>query len=158
MPWNCGTCFPRLIRVPRRCSAHHSKAASGRGRSRSNSSLANRLGRRTTPIAGPFDLDGHHVVVDISAGIAIAPNDATELDELLKAADIALYEAKKGGRGTYCFYETEMNTRIHQRAKLEADLRSALANGEFELFYQPRVKLENNKISAFEALLRWHHP
>ena len=109
-------------------------------------------------IIEPFDLDGHHVVVDISAGIAIAPNDATELDELLKAADIALYEAKKGGRGTYCFYETEMNTRIHQRAKLEADLRSALANGEFELFYQPRVKLENNKISAFEVLLRWHHP
>jgi len=96
--------------------------------------------------------------VDISVGISIAPNDATELNELLKTADIALYEAKNTGRGTYCFYATEMNARMQTRGELERDLQGALANGEFELFYQPVVSLKDNKIKSFEALLRWHHP
>src|SRR5471032_571729 len=90
-------------------------------------------------IREPIDLNGHQVVVDTSIGISIAPDDGTELDELLKTADIALYEAKNTGRGTYCFYETDMNERMRIRAKLEYDLRGALANGEFELFYQPIV-------------------
>jgi diguanylate cyclase (GGDEF)-like protein len=109
-------------------------------------------------ILEPFDLDGHQVTVDISVGISIAPNDATNLDELMKTADMALYEAKNTGRGTYCFYEPEMNARIQARNQLEQDLQSALANGEFELFYQPIVSLEDNKVNSFEALLRWHHP
>jgi predicted signal transduction protein with EAL and GGDEF domain/DNA-binding CsgD family transcriptional regulator len=109
-------------------------------------------------IREPFDLDGHQVTVDISVGISIAPNDATELDELMKTADIALYEAKNTGRGTYCFYGPEMNARIQARGKLEQDLQSAVANGEFELFYQPIVNLDDDKITSFEALLRWNHP
>jgi len=109
-------------------------------------------------IREPFDVDGHQITVDISIGISMAPNDATELDELMKTADIALYEAKNAGRGTYRFYEPEMNAHMQARGQLEQDLRSALANGEFELFYQPIVSLEDNKISSFEALLRWHHP
>jgi diguanylate cyclase (GGDEF)-like protein len=106
----------------------------------------------------PFDLDGNRVVVDISIGISIAPDDATKFDELLKTADIALYEAKATGRGTYCFFEPKMNARLQVRAELEQDMQSALANGEFELFYQPIASLDGNKIASFEALLRWHHP
>ncbi len=109
-------------------------------------------------IRAPIELNGHQVVVDTSIGISIAPDDGTGLDELLKTADIALYEAKNTGRGTYCFYETDMNERMQIRGKLEQDLRRALANSEFELFYQPIVNVRDNKISAFEALLRWHHP
>jgi diguanylate cyclase (GGDEF)-like protein len=106
----------------------------------------------------PFDLGDHQATVDLSVGISIAPNDGTDLDEMLKAADIALYEAKNTGRGTYRFYEKEMNDRMQARDKLERDLHSALGNGEFELFYQPVVDLKENKIGSFEALLRWHHP
>ena len=109
-------------------------------------------------IHAPFDLDGHQAIVDISIGISIAPNDATELHELLRTADIALYEAKNTGRGTYCFFQTDMNERMQARGKMEQDLRRALSNGEFELFYQPVVSLDDNKIKTFEALLRWRHP
>jgi diguanylate cyclase (GGDEF)-like protein len=117
--------------------------------------LAMRVGNA---IHEPFDLDGHQVTVDVSAGISIAPSDGADLDEMMKAADIALYEAKNTGRGTYRFYEKEMNERMQTRDKLERDLHSALGNGEFELFYQPVIDLKENKIGSFEALLRWHHP
>jgi diguanylate cyclase (GGDEF)-like protein len=106
----------------------------------------------------PFDLNGHQVTVDISIGISMAPNDATKLDELMKTADMALYEAKNAGRGTYRYYEPEINVRIQARAKLEQELESAFANGEFELFYQPIANLDDDKITSFEALLRWNHP
>src|ERR1035437_3024588 len=99
-------------------------------------------------ILKPFDLDGHQVTVDICVGISIAPNDATELNELLKTADIALYEAKNTGRGTFRFYEPGMNARMQARGQLEQGLQSALATGEFELFNQPVVSLEDNKIRS----------
>jgi predicted signal transduction protein with EAL and GGDEF domain len=103
-------------------------------------------------------LDGHHVVVDVSIGIAVAPIDAVERDELLKNADMALYAAKGAGRGTYRYFEPEMNERMQARHELERSLRQAFASGEFELYYQPIVNLRDNAISAFEALLRWRHP
>ena len=106
----------------------------------------------------PFDLDHHKVIVDISVGISIAPDDATELKDLLKTADIALYEAKNTGRGVYRFYEPEMNARMQARSAIERDLQTALTNGEFELHYQPIVDVNENKIKSFEALLRWRHP
>jgi diguanylate cyclase (GGDEF)-like protein len=109
-------------------------------------------------ITKPYDLDGHQIVADISIGISVAPVDASEPDQLLKNADMALYGAKADGRGAYRFFEPEMDARMQQRRELEMDLRKALANAEFELYYQPLVDLQNNEITGFEALLRWHHP
>ena len=109
-------------------------------------------------IIRPYQVDGHQIVSDLSIGISIAPIDGTESDVLLKNADMALYGAKADGRGTYRFFEADMNTRMKARRELEMDLRKALHNKEFELYYQPLVTLQTNEISAFEALLRWHHP
>src|SRR5436309_2687195 len=109
-------------------------------------------------IVKPFHLDGHQIVVDISIGISVAPLDATTPDQLLKNADMALYGAKGDGRGVYRFFEPEMDARMKARRDLEMDLRNALMNNEFELYYQPLVNLETNEITSFEALLRWHHP
>jgi diguanylate cyclase (GGDEF)-like protein len=114
--------------------------------------------RLSDAITKPYDLDGHHIVVDISIGISVAPFDATEPDQLLKNADMALYGAKSDGRGVYRFFEPEMDARMRQRRELEMDLRQALVKGEFELHYQPLVSLQDNSITGFEALLRWHHP
>jgi diguanylate cyclase (GGDEF)-like protein len=109
-------------------------------------------------IVRPFHIDGHQIVIDISIGISVAPIDATTPDQLLKNADMALYGAKGDGRGTYRFFEAEMDARMKARRDLEMDLRNALNNSEFELHYQPLVNLETNEITSFEALLRWKHP
>jgi diguanylate cyclase (GGDEF)-like protein len=109
-------------------------------------------------IAKPYLIEGHQIVVDISIGISVAPIDGVAPDQLLKNADMALYGAKADGRGTYRFFEPEMDARMKARRELEMDLRKALSNEEFELYYQPLVNLQTNEISAYEALLRWHHP
>ena len=108
--------------------------------------------------AAPFDLKGHQVVIGASIGVAIAPTDGTDADQLLKSADTALYRAKTRGRGSYRFFESEMDALLQARRALELDLRKALVNGEFELYYQPLVNLERQEISGFEALIRWNHP
>jgi diguanylate cyclase (GGDEF)-like protein len=109
-------------------------------------------------IVKPYQIEGHQIITDISIGISIAPDDGTEPDELLKNADMALYGAKADGRGAYRFFELEMDARMKARRDLEMDLRKALVNEEFELYYQPLVNLQTNEITAFEALLRWKHP
>jgi diguanylate cyclase (GGDEF)-like protein len=109
-------------------------------------------------ITKPYHLDGHQIVTDISIGISLAPIDSSEPDQLLKNADMALYGAKGEGRGTYRFFEPEMDARMRARRELELDLRNALVNAEFELYYQPLVNLKSNEITAFEALVRWNHP
>ena len=106
----------------------------------------------------PYQVEGHQIVTDISIGISVAPMDAVESDELLRNADMALYDAKADGRGTFRFFEPEMNTRMKVRRELEMDLRKALATEQFEMHYQPLVVLETNEVNAFEALLRWKHP
>jgi diguanylate cyclase (GGDEF)-like protein len=109
-------------------------------------------------IKAPYALHGHAVVLDTSIGIAIAPNDGTEANELLKNADMALYGAKTNGRGSYRFFEPAMDARMKARRALEIALRRALANGEFELHYQPLLRLRDNRVTCCEALLRWCHP
>jgi predicted signal transduction protein with EAL and GGDEF domain len=109
-------------------------------------------------IKKPFDLHGHAAIADTSIGIALAPGDGNDPVELLKNADMALYRAKADGRGTYRFFEPEMDARMKSRRSLELSLRKALTNGEFELHYQPLVSLEDRRITCCEALLRWGHP
>jgi diguanylate cyclase (GGDEF)-like protein len=109
-------------------------------------------------ITKPYLLDGHQIVADISIGISLAPIDGSEADQLLKNADMALYGAKGDGRGTYRFFEPEMDAKMKARRELDMDLRNALLNAEFELYYQPLVNLKTNEITTFEALLRWNHP
>ncbi len=109
-------------------------------------------------LRAPYDLDGHQLVADASIGIAIAPDDGREPDQLLKNADLALYGAKADGRGTYRFFEADMDARMKARRALEEDLRKALTRGEFELYYQPLLHLRGDRISTCEALIRWNHP
>jgi diguanylate cyclase (GGDEF)-like protein len=106
----------------------------------------------------PFDFDGQQMTVSTSIGIAIAPTDGTDPDQLMKNADLALYRAKSEGRETYRFFEAEMDRRAQARRALESDLRTALLTGGLELHYQPFVDLERDEVSGFEALLRWNHP
>ena len=114
--------------------------------------------RAITALSKPFELEGHHVVIGASVGIAVAPVDGLEADQLMKAADMALYRAKTDGRGVYRFFEPEMDAKMQTRRALELDLRKALVTNEFELYYQPLVNLASNEVCGFEALLRWNHP
>jgi diguanylate cyclase (GGDEF)-like protein/PAS domain S-box-containing protein len=109
-------------------------------------------------VGAPYDIDGHQVVVGVSIGIAVAPIDGHEPDVLMKNADLALYRAKGDGGGAYRFFETEMDARMQARRTLELDLRKAVVNGEFELYYQPIVDVKTHQITSCEALVRWHHP
>jgi diguanylate cyclase (GGDEF)-like protein len=106
----------------------------------------------------PFDCNGHQLSSDASIGIAIAPRDGSDLFDLLKNADLAMYAAKTAGRRTYRFFDPEMEQRANHRRELEADLRTALAEGGFELHYQPQVDLGDDRVTGCEALLRWRHP
>ncbi len=109
-------------------------------------------------IRKPYECLGHHVMTDASIGIALAPHDATDLDQLLRSADLAMYGAKADGRRTYRFFEAEMDARVKARRAHELDLRQTIDDRAFELHYQPVVNLHNNEIVGCEALLRWRHP
>src|ERR1700730_2044416 len=106
----------------------------------------------------PYDIEGHNVVIGASIGIAITPHEAISADSLLKNADMALYRAKSDGRGTWRFFEPDMAAQAQARRSLELDLRTALNNNAFKVFYQPLVNLKTRRISTCEALLRWPHP
>ncbi len=122
------------------------------------------LARRIIEAAtAPFDLEGRRATIGISIGIAVAQPgdmaaDGTTADVLLRNADMALYQAKADGRGTWRFFEPEMDTSIRARRALSNDLAEALERGEFKLLYQPVCDLRHERVGAFEALLRWHHP
>ena len=115
-------------------------------------------GRLIRALSEPHDIGDHLVVTGVSIGIALAPDDGDDPDQLLKCADLALYRAKSGGRGRYCYFEPEMDALLQKRRLLELDLRTALAAREFELYYQPIVNIDGDDVCGFEALLRWHSP
>jgi diguanylate cyclase (GGDEF)-like protein len=117
--------------------------------------LANRL---VEVMQEPIMIGEQEVLVGVSVGIAQAPADGADADTLLKNADLALYRSKADGRGTYCLFTPQMNVTMQARRVLELDLRSSLSTDAFELFYQPIIDIASNKVTSFEALLRWHHP
>ena len=116
--------------------------------------LAQRIIER---IGEAYDIDGREVVIGVSIGISTSPTDGREIEQLLKKGDIALYRAKSDGRGTFRFFEPEMDAWVQSRRILELDMRRALAKGEFRLDYQPIVHLETDTVTSFEALIRWTH-
>jgi diguanylate cyclase (GGDEF)-like protein/PAS domain S-box-containing protein len=119
------------------------------------SRLAARLIEQLTQ---PFPIQGQTVTIGASLGIARLPSDGSTPDLLLHNADLALYQAKAEKRGTFRFFETEMNDRAQGRRAIERDLRQAFTTGSLELFYQPLLNLREGRVSACEALLRWRHP
>src|ERR1017187_6580191 len=128
------------------------------GSSTQSSDLSALATRLIEVVGAPYDLDGHQVIVGTSVGIAVAPTDSNQPDQLMKNADLALYRAKANGGGAFRFFEAEMDARMQARHALELDLRKAVVNGEFELFYQPVIDVKTGQINSFEALIRWHHP
>jgi diguanylate cyclase (GGDEF)-like protein len=105
-----------------------------------------------------YECLGHQVTTDASIGVALAPQHGADLHQILKNADMAMYAAKSAGRRTYRFFEPEMDAQVMARRLLELDLRQALSDGALEVYYQPCLSLQDNKITGCEALLRWRHP
>ncbi|MGA2999754.1 bifunctional diguanylate cyclase/phosphodiesterase [Bradyrhizobium sp.] len=122
------------------------------------SSAASLASRLVEVISAPYEIQGHQVVIGLSVGISVTPNDGSDPDQLLKNADMALYRAKADGRGTFRFFEAGMDARAQARRLLEVDLRAALLRSEFVVHYQPIQDIKADRIVGFEALLRWNHP
>jgi diguanylate cyclase (GGDEF)-like protein len=119
------------------------------------STLASRL---LQVVSHPMDFNGQQIITGLSIGIAIAPSDGDDTAKLIKNADLALYRAKADGRGTFRFFEAEMDARAQARRILEIGLRQSISKNELEVHYQPQVDIFTNEIGAFEALVRWRHP
>jgi diguanylate cyclase (GGDEF)-like protein len=119
------------------------------------SELVNRL---FEAIRAPYECLGHQVTTDASIGIAMAPQDGSDVDQILKNADLAMYAAKAAGRRTSRFFEPAMEAEVRARRILETDLRQAITDGGFEVYYQPCLSLQDDSITGCEALLRWRHP
>lgn len=122
---------------------------------REAASLAARL---LAELSRSYDIDGHQVMIGASIGIALFPGDGHNSTTLMKNADLALYRAKRDGRGVFGCFEQEMDARVQERRAMEQNLRQAIARGELALNYQPLVKSRTLEITGFEALLRWTHP
>jgi diguanylate cyclase (GGDEF)-like protein/PAS domain S-box-containing protein len=109
-------------------------------------------------IGTSLDIDGQIMPIGASIGVAIAPHDARTGDELLRAADLAMYDAKSHGRRGISVFDPEMQTQMMDRRTLEIDLRAAIVRQELELHYQPLLHIDSGETAGYEALLRWHHP
>lgn len=112
----------------------------------------------TKQLSAPFTLNEVEVYISPSIGISMYPDDGLLIDQLLKCADAAMYQAKEEQKSTYCFFNEDLHQKISNRLELERDLRRAAELGELELWYQPKVNLSNNHLIGMEALLRWRHP
>ena len=106
----------------------------------------------------PFVLEGREFFVTASIGIALSPQDGNELSQLMKNADTAMYHAKERGKNNFQFYQADMNATALERLELESDLRHALEQQEFTLYYQPQFSGDGKRLTGAEALLRWRHP
>lgn len=109
-------------------------------------------------LTAPISIAGQDVIIGASIGISLFPFDAPNKEQLFQAADTAMYRAKAAGRNRYRFFEPEMAVATRERMALETSLRPALARGEFELHYQPRIDLGDMSVLGMEALIRWNHP
>ena len=109
-------------------------------------------------IRAPRDCLGHQLTADASIGVALIPEHGTELDQIMKNADLAMYAAKGAGRRTWRFFEPEMDAQVKARHQLEVDLRQAMVDDQLEVYYQPCVSLQDDRIVGCEALVRWKHP
>jgi diguanylate cyclase (GGDEF)-like protein/PAS domain S-box-containing protein len=114
--------------------------------------------RALETIRAPYDCLGHQVTSDASVGVAIAPQHGTDLDQILKNADMAMYAAKSAGRRTWRFFEPSMDAHVRARRQLETDLRRTIADEALEVYYQPCLNLQSNRVTGCEALVRWRHP
>ena len=121
----------------------------------STEALASRI---VETISNAYEIGGQRIDISTSIGMTLAPRDGADADQLMKNADLALYRAKADGRRGYSFFKPEMNDRIQIRRRMEVDLRKAFDNEELMLFYQPIICLESQKVTGFEALMRWTHP
>ena len=115
-------------------------------------------GAVTQAVARPIDVGGQTLSLSTSIGIALCPNDGSEVETLLHHADVAMYHAKQDGRDTFRFFSPAMNAHVVERVELENRLRQALEGSEFVLEYQPEIELASGRVTAVEALLRWRHP
>jgi len=109
-------------------------------------------------LAAPFVLEAQEIHVSASIGIALFEGDPDDADELVRKADVALYRAKREGRGRLSCFEPSMDTEVQARGRLERELRTALDRGDFVLHYQPQFDLRTGRVDSVEALVRWHHP
>jgi diguanylate cyclase (GGDEF)-like protein/PAS domain S-box-containing protein len=109
-------------------------------------------------ITRPVQLPGQQLIITTSIGVTLAPRDGNDFTVLLKNADMAMYRAKKKGRNNVQFYEAEMGAEVAHQLSIEQALRQGLDQNEFILYFQPQIDLEDNRVTGFEALLRWHHP
>lgn len=106
----------------------------------------------------PFEIGGHNLAVTASIGIAVAPQDGADREEILQHADVALYHAKNGGRNCFSLFEWSMKERLHRVREIEAGLQRAIERGEFSMRYQPIFDMKTGRVACCEALIRWHHP
>jgi len=109
-------------------------------------------------VSQPYPIDGKRAIIGTSVGVAIAPYDGIDRDEITRASDLALYAAKNGGRGQFRFYSSDLKDEEEERRLLLDDLRQALATDQLQLHYQPVVRTQDNVVVGLEGLMRWQHP